>query len=288
MLVHIKELLEHSQANQYAIGAFNVYNLESALGVARGAQSQRSPVIIQVSESTIKYAGLKPITHIVTTIAKNIIPEIPVALHLDHGKTFESVIECINAGFTSVHIDASSKPLDENIAITQAVIEYAHERGVYVQGEVGMIIGGHGETGELDASEVPLAEPADVAAFIKATNVDSIAAAVGTAHGVFTNEEIHFDLLTEICSMIEIPFVLHGASGVSDDDINKTVATGVNIINIGTDIKHALVKTIVAEATEHPDTTDPRSLLQPAIDAVAEVVKNKTVLFKSANQVSVV
>lgn len=284
MLVHIKDLIKAQSGKNYAIGAFNIYNLESALGIAYAAQAMNSPVIIQVSESTIQYAGLKPITHIVSTVAKNIVPEIPVALHLDHGKSFDSVIECINAGFTSVHIDASDKPLDENIRITQDVIEYARQRHVWVQGEVGMITGGHGQTGSLDKVKVPLATSAEVLKFVKQTKVNTIAAAVGTAHGVFTNEEINFELIKDILKKIDRPFVLHGGSGVSDQEIKKAIRLGVDIINIGTDIKEAFVKAVVKVAQANSQLSDPRDLLNPAIQAIKEVAINKMKLFGSAGQ----
>lgn len=283
MLVHIKDLISAKGNKKYALGAFNIYNLESALGIARAALEEKSPVIIQVSESTIKYAGLKPITHIVSTIAKNEAANTPIALHLDHGKSFDAVIECINAGFTSVHIDASAKPLDENIAITKEVIKYAHERGVWVQGEVGVIVGAHGSSGDVTAEDIPLADPEDVFRFVRETGVDTISAAVGTAHGVFKNEKIHFDLLEKIVTNLEIPFVLHGASG-NDKDLGRVVEIGVSIINIGTDIKDAFVKAVIKASCDNPQIRDPRDLLQPAIDAMQEVAAQKMKLFQSSGK----
>lgn len=284
MLVHIKDLLKIKSSEKFALGAFNIYNLESALGIAYAAQAERSPVIIQVSESTIQYAGLKPITHIVSTVAKNIVPDTPVALHLDHGKSFDSVIECINAGFTSVHIDASAKPLDENISITQAVIKYAHERGVWVQGEVGVIVGAHGETGDMIASKIPLAKPEEVFRFIEETNIDTVSAAVGTAHGAFKNEKIHFDLINKIISGIDIPFVLHGASG-NDRDLKRVVDSGVRIVNIGTDIKHSFVQAVMKAGADNPDIKDPRDLLNPGIKAIQQTAADKMRLFNSSGKV---
>jgi len=283
MLVHIKDLLHARGEEKYSIGAFNIYNLESALGIARAAQQERSPVIIQVSESTIRYAGLKPITHIVSTVAKNEVPDVPVALHLDHGKSFDAAIECINAGFTSVHIDASAKPLDENIAITRDVVKYAHDRGVWVQGEVGVIIGAHGAVGDMIAEEIPLADPDEVFKFVEETGVDTVSAAVGTAHGAFKNEKIHFDLLGKIVSNLEIPFVLHGASG-NDKDLKKVVEVGVSIVNIGTDIKEAFVKAIIKAGCDNPQIRDPRDLLKPGIQAIQDTAAQKIRLFNSNNK----
>ncbi len=183
MLVHIKEIAKHAEKNSYAIGAFNVHNIESILAVAQIAVKSQSPAIIQVSEGAIKYMGIKPLTHVVSTVAKNVAAPVPIALHLDHGKTFDSVFECIRAGFTSVHIDASHLPLDENINLTKQVTELAHRKGVWVQGEVGAIMGGHGKIGD-KIEDIPIAKVEDVVKFVKETKVDTIAAAIGTAHGV--------------------------------------------------------------------------------------------------------
>jgi ketose-bisphosphate aldolase len=197
MLAHIKDIVKKAEEGKYAVGAFNIHNLESVLGVAQAAVKAKSPAIIQVSEGAIKYMGLKPITHIVSTVAKNVAAPVPIALHLDHGKSFESVFGCIRAGFTSVHIDASDLPMDENIDLSKQVVEVAHQKGVWVQGEVGAIMGGHGQiTGKL--GKIPIAKIEDVVKFVKETGVDTIAAAIGTAHGIFDNEEVRIDLLKEI------------------------------------------------------------------------------------------
>lgn len=230
--------------DNYAVGAFNVHNLESILGVAQAVIKVKSPVIIQVSESTINYLGLKPITHIVSTVAKNIAAQVPVALHLDHGKNFDVIFECINAGFTSIHIDASHLPLDENINLTKQIVEIAHAKGIWVQGEVGAIIGGHGSASK-KIKNIPLANVDEVVQFVQATNVDTIAAAIGTAHGIYENEDIKINLLKQIKSKIKKPFVLHGGSGIKDAKIKKAIKEGVNIINIGSDIKIAFCSALI-------------------------------------------
>ncbi len=286
MLVHIKDIVERAQRKGYAIGAFNVHNLESILGVARAAEKAESPAIIQVSESAIKYMGLKPITHIVSTVAKNIAAKVPIALHLDHGKSFDSVSECINAGFTSVHIDASSLPLDENISLTKNVVSFAHQKNVWVQGEVGAIVGGHGQQGGT-IKNIPLANPDEVAYFVKETGVDTIAAAVGTAHGIYKNEDIKFHLLKEIKKKTKKPFVLHGSSGVAPVKIKRAIREGVNIINVGTDIKVAFSTTLINTCCKNKKERDPRNLLRPTIAAVEKVVIEKVKLFGSAGQAKV-
>ena len=283
MISHIKNILEESKKGNYAVGAFNVHNVESILGVAQAAVKAKSPAIIQVSEGAIKYMGLKPITHLVSTVAKNIAVNIPIALHLDHGKSFDSIFECINAGFSSVHIDASHLPLDENIALTKRVVEVAHAKNVWVQGEVGAIVGGHGTVGY--EIEIPLANVDEVVRFAKETKVDVIAAAIGTAHGIYKNQDIKINLLKEIKARTKKPFVLHGGSGNSDQKIKKAIKEGVNVINIGSDIKIAFCKTLIDTCSKNKKETDPRNLLKPTIEAVEKVVFNKMKLFGSANKV---
>jgi len=284
MLVHIKKIVKDAQGGDYAVGAFNVHNLESVLGVANAAMRAKSPAIIQVSEGAIKYMGLKPITHIVSTVAKNIATQVPIALHLDHGRSFDSIFECLNAGFTSVHIDASNLPLDENINLTKQVVELAHQKKAWVQGEVGAIMGGHGSiSGQID--NIPIADPVDVIRFVKKTNVDTIAAAIGTAHGVYDNEDVKIDLLKKIKQETKIPFVLHGGSGVDVNIIKNAIKEGVNIINIGSDIKIAFCRTLIKNCRDNPKETDPRNLLKPTIKAVEEVAFKQMEIFGSAGRI---
>ena len=286
MLAHIKQLIEEAEKAHYAIGAFNIHNLESVLGVAQAAVKSKSPAIIQVSEGAIEYMGLKPITHIVSTVAKNIAARVPIALHLDHGKSFDSVFECIRAGFSSVHIDASHLPLDENIALTKQVVEIAHQKNVWVQGEVGAIIGGHGKIGGR-IEDIPMADLEEVIRFVGETGVDTIAAAIGTAHGVYDNEDIDIEILKKIKARTRKPFVLHGGSGVDENKIKDAIKHGVNIINIGTDIKVAFSSTLKKVCRENPDENDPRHLLKPTIQAVEDVVSASMSLFGSAGKIAV-
>ena len=283
MLVHIKDIVKIAQKENYAIGAFNITNFESILAVARAAVKANSAAIIQVSESAIKYMGLKPVTHIVSTVAKNVAAAVPIALHLDHGSSFDAVFECINAGFTSVHIDASSLPLDENIELTRQVVKVAHARRVWVQGEVGAMVGSPGDI-SARLKKIPLAEPEEVVKFVKATKVDTIAAAIGTAHGIHANEEIVFSLLKAIKKQVKIPFVLHGGSGVADGKIKKAIKEGVSIINIGTDLKVAFCQTLINTCLKNKKETDPRNLLKPTIVAMEKVIMEKMKLFGSAGR----
>ncbi|MBI4779566.1 class II fructose-bisphosphate aldolase family protein [Candidatus Falkowbacteria bacterium] len=283
MLVHIKDLVSEAKKNNYAIGAFNITNLESVLGVARAAVKADSPAIIQVSESAIEYMGLKPITHIVSTVAKNVAASVPIALHLDHGTNFDTIFECISSGFSSVHIDASNLALDENINLTKHVVKVAHAKNVWVQGEVGAIVGSHGDI-KSKLKEIPLAKLEEVIKFVKETKVDTIAAAIGTAHGIHANEDIVFSLLKAIKDKVKIPFVLHGGSGVLDAKIKKAIKEGVNIINVGTDLKIAFCRTLIEVCLKNREEADPRNLLKPTIAAIERVVFGKMKLFGSAGR----
>lgn len=284
MLVHIKSLVQQSRKNGYAIGAFNITNFESVLAVARAAVKAGSPAIIQVSESAIKYMGLKPITHIVSTVAKNMAAGVPIALHLDHGASFNIVFECISAGFSSVHIDASNLPLDENINLTKQVVKVAHAKHVWVQGEVGAIIGSHEKDIKSALKEIPLAKLDEVVYFVKQTKIDTIAAAIGTAHGIHANENIVFSLLKAIKEKVKLPFVLHGGSGVPDAKIKKAIKGGVDIINVGTDLKVAFCRSLIEVCLKNKQENDPRNLLKPTIAAVEKVVLGKMKLFGSAGR----
>ena len=284
MLIHIKNLVQDGKKNGYAIGAFNITNFESILAVAQAAVRADSPAIIQVSESAIKYMGLKPITHIVSTVAKNVAASVPIALHLDHGSNFDTVFECISSGFTSVHIDASNLPLDENINLTKQVVKVAHARRVWVQGEVGAMIGSHDKNIKSKLKNIPLAKLDEVVKFVSETKVDTIAAAIGTAHGVHANEDIVFSLLKAIKSKVKIPFVLHGGSGVLDSKIKRAIKEGVNIINVGTDLKVAFCRSLIDTCLKNKRETDPRNLLKPTITAVEKVIFGKMKLFGSAGR----
>lgn len=287
MLVHIKEIVKKAQQGKYAIGAFNTVNLEVTLGIARAAVSKKAPVIIQVSETTIKYAGLKPITHIVETIAKNEAIDVPVALHLDHGKSFKVIAECIHAGFSSIQIDASDLAFDENIAITRQAAEYAHRFDVWAQGELGSLLGKEGMT-KVKIPDDPnqyMTDPTKVKEFIQKTKVDALAVSVGTMHGLFKGKEkIDLPRLKAIAKQVKIPLVLHGASGVKDQEIKLAIAFGVKIINIDTALRIAFTETLRQTLKARTEFYDPRKILAPSIGAVKAVVEQKIEVFGSANK----
>jgi len=285
MLTTTQEIITAARKGHYAIGCFLVYNLETALGIARAAKAKRAPIIMAVSESTITYAGLKPITHIVETIAKNEAVDVPIALHLDHGKTFQSVVTCIEAGFSSVQIDASNMALDENIRLTQQVVSYGHDRKVWVEGELGEIRGGHGETGVF-TGEIPLAKIEDVKEFVEQTKVDLLAAAIGTVHGDYSNEYVHFDLLEQIFKITTVPVVLHGASGLSEEDVINSVKAGICKVNFGTEIKRLFIDSVRGTLATEQKIDGIRELMTPTIEAITKLVSDKIDLLGSADKAS--
>ncbi len=283
MLVHIKDIIKNAEKGGYCVGAFNVHGLESVLGVANAAVRAQSPAIIQVSEGAIKYMGLEVFVSLLTTVAKTSATKVPLTFHLDHGKNPDIVLACIKAGFSSVHMDGSHLPLKENIAITKKIVTLAHKKNVWVQGEVGAIMGGHGSIGgHLDGIQV--AELGEVIEFVEKTGVDTIAAAVGTAHGVYDNEDIIVPLLRDIKKQTKKTFVLHGGSGLPSQKIKKAIKAGVNIINIGSDIKIAFAETLKKTCLLNKSETDPRRLMTPSVVAIEEVVMKHMKIFGSAGR----
>jgi fructose-bisphosphate aldolase class II len=286
MLVHIKEIIKKAEKGGYAVGAFNTQNLEITLGIIRGAMAVRAPVIIQVSETTIEYAGLKPITHIVKTIAKNLAVNIPVALHLDHGRKFQSVVECIGAGFSSIMMDASDLPFDENVAVTAKAVDYAHKHGVWAQGELGRLKGIE-DVVKVKEREAFMTDPIEAKEFVRRTKVDTLAVSIGNIHGIAKLiqgvPKLDLQRLKEINKKVKIPLVLHGASGVSKVDIQKAIKLGIRIINIDTEIRLAFTNAL-RKTLKDPKIYDPRKVLAPSIDEVAKVVEEKIKMFGSAGK----
>ena len=249
-LVTVKELLEQAEKGGYAVGAFNCNNMEIVQAIVAAAEAENAPVIIQASQGAIKYAGLEYIVGLVNVAAGN--TKVPVAMHLDHGTSFEQVIQCIRYGFTSVMIDGSKYPLQENIALTKKVVEIAKTVGVSTEGELGKIGGTEDDISVLD-KDAMLTNPAEAKEFVEQTGVDSLAVAIGTAHGQYKFEpELDFDRLAKIRSLVKIPIVLHGSSGVPDKDIEKANSLGVRKVNNDNNILESLFKGF-REAIKNPN-----------------------------------
>jgi len=282
MLVTGKELLDHANKHGYAVGAFNINNMEIVQAIIEAAEETNSPVILQASQGGIKYAGIEYIAALGKVAAQK--AKVPVALHLDHGTDFDQVMLCIRYGFTSVMIDGSKHPLKENIELTKKVVEVAHAVGVSVEAELGKI-GGTEDDITVDEWEATFTDPDEAKLFVEETGVDSLAVAVGTAHGVYKGEpKLDFDRIKTIKELVGIPLVLHGSSGVPADSIKKAIEAGINKINIDTDLRVAFTKAMKDFLRENPDNIDPRKILTPARKAMKEVIKEKIILFGSSGK----
>jgi len=282
MLVTGKELLLDAQKRGYAVGAFNINNMEIVQAIIEAAEETNSPVILQASQGAIKYAGIEYITALGKTAARK--AKVPVALHLDHGTDFDQVMLCIRHGFTSVMIDGSRFPLEENIAYTKKVVEVAKAVGVSVEAELGKI-GGTEDHITVDEKEAMFTDPDEAVRFVNETDVDYLAVAVGTAHGVYKGEpKLDFDRIKIISDRVKIPLVLHGSSGVPADALRKAISLGVHKINIDTDLRIAFTEGIKNYLKEHPDTIDPRKILTPAKSLMKEKIKEKMEIFGSVNK----
>jgi len=286
MLVHLKEILAKAQKYNYALGAFNTFNLETTLGIIEAAQACRAPAIIQVTEKTIlQYTGLELISKLIETIANDKEIKTPVALHLDHCKNFQLIIDCIKAGFSSVMIDASDLPFGENVRLTKKVVDYAHRRKVLVQGEIGRVVRKKEEIEKLKIlPQKFLTDPVEAEAFVRETGVDTVAVAIGNVHGAYKIKygapKLFLDHLDLIRQRVKIPMVLHGASGVTPMEIKKAIELGIRIINIDTEIRLAFIESL-REGLKNKDEYDPRKILIPAIERIRQIVQEKIKIFGS-------
>lgn len=282
MLVNTREILDKAREKRYAIGAFNLNNLEILQAIVQAAEEEHAPVILQASQGGLKYAGVDYIAAMAQVAAQK--ASVPVAIHLDHGTDFVQVMSCIRHGFTSVMIDGSKYPLEQNIALTKKVVEIAHAVGVSVEGELGRI-GGTEDHITVSEKEALYTDPEEAVRFVRETNVDSLAISIGTAHGPYKGEpKLDFDRLAQIRSMIDIPIVLHGASGVPDESIRKAVELGICKINIDTDIRQSFASAVKQFIGQKPEEYDPRKILGPARDAMIETVRAKMRLFGCAGK----
>lgn len=281
-LVSMNAFLPKAKANKFAVGQFNMNNLEFAQAITEAAMEENSPFIFGVSEGALKYMGMEYTVAIAEAAARK--SGLPIALHLDHGSSFEVAMACIRAGFSSVMFDGSHHSFEDNIRLTKEVVRAAHAMGVSVEGELGTI-GGVEDDISVDESNAMLAKPEEAIRFYEETGVDCLAIAVGTAHGMYKGEvKIHFDIIREVVSQIPIPVVLHGGSGVPDDMIREAIQAGVGKINVNTENQVACTNAIRDTLNKDAKVYDPRKYLTPARNAMKEVVREKIRLFGSNNQ----
>jgi len=281
-LVPISDLLKDAEAGGYAVGAFNCNNMEIVQAIAAAAQAERSPVIMQASQGAIKYAGIEYITAMANVAASMI--DVPVALHLDHGTSFEQVMRCIRSGFSSVMIDGSKLSLDDNIALTRQVLAAARPVGVSVEAELGKI-GGTEDDIHVNEADAYFTDPEEARRFVEETGVDALAIAIGTAHGRYKGEpKLDFARLEKIRSLVSIPIVLHGSSGVPDQAVREAIRLGVRKVNIDTNIREAFVDRCRKVVADYPDEIDPRKILGPAREAAVELIREKIRVFGSSGK----
>jgi len=271
------QLLQKAKREGYAVGAFNLNNMEIAQAIIETAEEERSPVIMQASQGAIQYAGIDYIAAIARAAAER--ASVPVSLHLDHGTSFEQNVECLRAGFSSVMFDGSKLPLLENIEITKRICEIAHIVGVSVEGELGQI-GKVSDKITKDQLEKVKANPQEAEQFAKQTGVDALAIAVGNIHGMQKQEaEIDVPLIQTVQRLTNVPLVLHGASGIPDESVRQAIRAGICKINIDTELRKAFVRGINIILKEDPGTIDARKILGKAKTEMKEAVREKIRLF---------
>jgi fructose-bisphosphate aldolase class II len=298
-LVNTKKMFEMAYKNGYAIGAFNVNNMEITQGIIEGVAEEKAPLILQVSRGGRQYASLSYLRAIIDVVVEEN-PDIPIAINLDHGDNFETCKQFVDAGFTSVMIDASSKPFEENIAITKQVVEYAHPRDVVVEAELGQLGGIEEDVVGVDDVSKHVADPDQVQEFVEKSGCDSLAIACGTSHGAYkfkTAPTLAFDVIEEIQRRLPgYPLVMHGSSsvlrefvdlinkyggqmpnamGVPEEMVSRAAKMGMCKVNIDTDLRLALTSKIRQVFAEKPSEFDPRKYLGPGREAIKEMVKHK-------------
>ncbi|MGX1984079.1 tagatose-bisphosphate aldolase catalytic subunit [Thermolongibacillus altinsuensis] len=281
-LVNTKEMLLKAKQEGYAVPAFNIHNLETIQVVVETAEEMRSPVILAATPGTFQYAGRDYIQAISETAAKR--SSIPIALHLDHHEKIEDIIASVELGAKSVMIDASHYPFDENINIVKEVVEYAHSKGATVEAELGRL-GGQEDDLVVDEAESYYTDPDAAVEFVKRTGVDSLAVAIGTAHGLYRSEpKLDFERLDLIRKKVNIPLVLHGASGISQEDVRRCIELGCAKVNVATELKIAFSSALRQYLIDNPQVNDPRKYMEPAKQAMKKVVREKIFMCMSENR----
>lgn len=281
-LVSMKEMLITAKEGKYAVGQFNINNLEWTQAILQAAEEEKSPVILGVSEGAAKYmGGFVSVVHIVKGLMESYGTTVPVAIHLDHGSSFEKCKEAIDAGFTSVMIDASHHPFEENVETTKQVVEYAHARNVSVEAELGTV--GGEEDGVIGG--IMYADPQECKALVEATGIDCLAPALGSVHGPYKGEpNLGFKEMEEISNLADLPLVLHGGTGIPTKDIQRSISLGTAKINVNTENQIAATKVIREFLESDSKTYDPRKYLGPAREAIKATVIGKMREFGSSNK----
>ncbi len=283
-LVNMSIMLQKAKIGKYAVGQFNINNLEWTKSILTAAEEMKAPVILGVSEGAAKYmGGYNTVVHMVKGLMLDLKTTVPVAIHLDHGTTFENIKKATDAGFTSVMYDGSHHPIDENIDETKKVVEYAHSRGLSVEAEIGTV--GGNEDGVVGG--IQYADKDECVRLVKETNVDCLAPALGSVHGVYVGEpKLGFTEMEEIKAATDMPLVLHGGTGIPTEQIKKAISCGTAKINVNTENQLVFTKVVREILTNDSKVYDPRKVIGPGAKAIIEVVKTKIEIFGSADKAS--
>lgn len=273
-LVTSEKMLLDAKKGGYAVGAFNVENMEMVKAVIAAAEELNAPVMLQTTPSTVKYASLEMYAAMVAAEAKK--AKVPVCLHLDHGSSYELAVAAMEAGYTSVMIDGSHESFEDNIAVSKKVVEVAKAKGIPVEAELGKV---GGKEDDLEADADTNTDPAEAKEFVERTGVSSLAIAIGTAHGFYAGTPVLDKVrVSEIKALVEAPLVLHGASGLSEEDVKECVARGMCKVNFATELRVAYTDAVKKLLAEKPDTFDPKKLGVVGMEAVKEIVKSRMLM----------
>jgi len=280
-LVNLAGLLAHARAHGYGVGAFNVPEYETLQAILDVATEQRSPVIIDVAEVHLKYIDLDDVAHVARRAGER--APVPVALHLDHGETFETIMRAIRAGFTSVMFDGSHLPYEENVRETSEIVRVCHAMGVTVEAELGQVLGGEGTSERFEADPSLYTDPAQAEDFARRTHIDALAISFGTAHGLYKGTpKLDFDRLAEIARRTRMPIVLHGGTGVSDGDFKRAISLGIAKINYYTQLSVAAIESARETLTADPDLVSYPLLLTTVRQAIRATIARQMQVFGSA------
>ena len=279
-LVTSKKMLLDAQKGGYAVGAFNVENMEMVKAVIAAAEELHAPVMLQTTPSTVKYGSLETYAAIVAAEAKK--AKVPVCLHLDHGNSYELAVAAIEAGYTSVMIDGSHESFEDNIEVTRRVVEAAKAKGIPVEAELGKV---GGKEDDLEADADTNTDPQEAKEFVERTGVSSLAIAIGTAHGFYVGTPVLDKArVSDIKNLVSVPLVLHGASGLSEEDVRECVTRGMCKVNFATELRAAYTDAVKKLLAEKPETYDPKKLGVIGMEAVKEIVKNRMLMCGCTNK----
>ena len=279
-LVTSKDMLAKAQKEGYAVGAFNVENMEMVKAVIAAAEEMKAPVMLQTTPSTVKYGTLKTYQAMVRAEAER--ATVPVCLHLDHGNSFELAAQAIHEGYTSIMIDGSHESFERNIELTKKAVDMAKACGIPVEAELGKV---GGKEDDLECEEDTNTDPQEAKEFVERTGVDSLAIAIGTAHGFYAKTPVlDKERVSEVKALVSVPLVLHGASGLSDDDVKECVKRGMCKVNFATELRVAYTDAGKKLLAENPEVFDPKKLGVVGVEAVKELVKNRMTVCGCVNK----